>query len=334
MPDIIDESLDQGLESSPAKLLPPSWESSSLKKLVPLCSPPCNCNNNPTSTCCLKVCGRSKAFVDHEVSTPLIALCSPPCNCNNNPTSTCCLKVCGRSNAVDHQGASTSLDEASEINNTQKTLSNIGTESGESQGVQSHEPASCPCDCDNPTTPCCIKICVNLLQARLNQQLPSSSAAATGSSEENASMPETEAGAGFVGSESDDDGRRNGADLGMVALRTSSGSFLPVEAEFNLDLYASFVSTDLMHKLGLAVQHFALANEASKLTINGQSHTVVGTSTITVEAYARKMPAFEDVFYVFESSHGNVRKHTPELVFGIDHVRQAEGLIVSPNFLG
>jgi hypothetical protein len=127
--------------------------------------------------------------------------------------------------------------------------------------------------------------------------------------------------------------QRNGVGVGMVALRASEDSFLTVQAEFDLDLYASFVSTRLIQKLGLTAQVDAVSdNEKSKVAINNQPYQVVGRVSITVEAFTRKSPAFEGMFYVFEDSHDTVDEDQPELFFGIDHVRQTGGLALKADF--
>ena len=108
---------------------------------------------------------------------------------------------------------------------------------------------------------------------------------------------------------------------------------MTVQAEFDLDLYASFVSTVVVEALGLTSEVKILSkSENTKMRINNQVRQVVGAVSLTIEAYTRKSPAFESVFYVFEDGHASVNGYRPELVFGIDHVREAKGLALSPEF--
>ena len=138
-------------------------------------------------------------------------------------------------------------------------------------------------------------------------------------------MSEAEVGAGRIGVLSS-------IDVGMVSLGALTGSFLTVEAEFDLNLYPSFVSTDLVQRLGLAAHLHALSDdEASPVVINGQSYEVLGTISITVEAFTRETPAFEDMFYVFGSNNSSGEVDAPELVFEIDHVRRGGGLALKQD---
>ena len=116
-------------------------------------------------------------------------------------------------------------------------------------------------------------------------------------------------------------------DVGMVALQTVEGRHLAVDVKSDLNMYASFASKSLVQKLGLAAQVLAPANnETPVVVINEDAYQVVGTVPITVCAYTRKNIAFEDVFYVVEPSQATAAEAQSELVFGIDHVRQVEGL--------
>ena len=125
----------------------------------------------------------------------------------------------------------------------------------------------------------------------------------------------------------------SGTNGSLVALRTAAGGFLSVDAGIDLALYASFVSTDLMGKLNLTAQSHSTSDPGTlTVTINGHNHPVVGIASITVEAFTHTMPAFEDVFYVIDNSHDSEMEAAPELVFGIDHVRQGGGLAVNPSF--
>ncbi len=118
----------------------------------------------------------------------------------------------------------------------------------------------------------------------------------------------------------------------MVVIQTADGSHLAVDAKSDLRLYASFVSKNLVQKLGLSAEvHSSAINETPVVVINEGAHQVVGTVPITVQAYTRKNIAFEDVFYVIEPSKVTAAEVAPELVFGIDHVRQAEGLSLNQD---
>ncbi|KIW65769.1 hypothetical protein PV04_07996 [Phialophora macrospora] len=334
------------------RLLPPSWPALSIKPLVPA-SCPCNCNN-PTSPCCIKLCvNHSKLRVDPplsafnesqaalpelvtEPSTEQIAVgqapASCPCNCDN-PTTVCCMKICvNRLKIQVDQQLSTSTSAAPEYQQAQGVLPNPAMESDTDQAAQAQIATSCPCNCNNPRTTCCIKICVNHLKARLDQQLATSGTTAVEESQAHEPSFEKLSDASLDNAGGHIDHGYRGGDVGLVALATSTGTLLTVEAESDLNLYASFVSNDVIQKLGLTAEIHALTETGtSAVVISGQSYEVVGTVPITVEAYTRKNFTFEDLFYVIATSGESVGGEMPGLVFGIDHVRQVEGLALKPD---
>ncbi|KAJ9615623.1 hypothetical protein H2200_001698 [Cladophialophora chaetospira] len=243
-----------------------------------------------------------------EIAEPQM-LASCPCNCNN-PTTPCCIKICvHRLKAqVDQQPLPPVVESAPH----QKDIA-------EPQTL-----ASCPCNCNNPTTPCCIKLCVHRLKAQLDQQLLPPAMESTAQQGQKP-LSDTEELA---------TSRAHGADAGLVTLKTSMGTDWTVKAESDLALYASFISHSLVHDLGLASEiHPVAGNAASTVVIKDQIYQVVGTVPIAVEAYTQKNFAFGDLFYVIESSQETVGKAAPELVFGIDHVRQAGGLALKASFV-
>jgi hypothetical protein len=80
--------------------------------------------------------------------------------------------------------------------------------------------------------------------------------------------------------------------------------------------------------LGLTAEIHALTeSERPAVAIGGQGYQLVSVVPITVEAYTHKNFIFEDLFYVIAVRGESVGGDMPELVFGIDHVRQAEALL-------
>lgn len=118
---------------------------------------------------------------------------------------------------------------------------------------------------------------------------------------------------------------------GLVTLKTSTGDLIKVEAGVDLDLYASYASYSLVEELGLGTQIEPLAeNTESAIVVNSQAWDIVGTVPIVVEAYTQQNWTFQDLFYVVGAGTQSFSKAAPELVFGIDHVRQVKGLALKP----
>lgn len=121
-------------------------------------------------------------------------------------------------------------------------------------------------------------------------------------------------------------------DAGSATLKTSTGDLLKVEAGVDLDLYASYASDSLVEKLGLSTQVQPLTgNTESTIVIDGQACDILGTVPIIVEAYTEQNWTFQDLFYVLGAGSESLGKAPPELIFGIDHIRQVKGLVLKPE---
>lgn len=217
----------------------------------------------------------------------------------------------------------------------------------------------CP-DCNNPTTTCCQKICVNHSKFRIDEdtdtvvqhqelgqgelQLASDSVSEyepTGersfSSVEKQASKTAEA---DIPIKSQTDSQVNEEKtgnyyqgvVGMVALRTAAGGLLGVESKSDLTSYASFISKALVHELGLDANVQPLRDgDMLPAFVNGAYIEVVGTVAATVESFTRQSLCFRDLFYVIQVSDSSSGHTAPALTFGIDHLQQAGGLALKAN---
>jgi hypothetical protein len=184
------------------------------------------------------------------------------------------------------------------------------SEHGGDESTGSQAPDACPCNCNNPTTTCCIKICSSTLKLAQDQL----------------------ASVGGIARKFE-----KAQEIGMVELRTSTGFLLAIAAHSDVHLYASFISRQLVQRLGLSHQ-IGSTNlvGSSNLVIGGQSYPVTGAVSVRVEAFSEHNFAFEDLFYVFDvgTEIDPAQTVVPELIFGLEHIRLVEGLALNPVIFG
>lgn len=128
---------------------------------------------------------------------------------------------------------------------------------------------------------------------------------------------------------------QNQTKLGPVGIKDAKGSLVPIEAQTDLVLLASFISHDLVHSLHLE-QTFERWPAAAP-TDNRPAAVIIGTIPLTLANFTKAQLKFEDVFYVVEIMEPNGEENEdarfPEFSIGVELLRQISGLDVHPDVI-
>lgn len=122
---------------------------------------------------------------------------------------------------------------------------------------------------------------------------------------------------------------RNQTKLGPVGVEDARGSQVPIEAQTDLTLLASFISNELVQNLGLE-QNIRPYPKPGEQNVRPDA-IIVGTIPIFLANFTQEQLKIKDEFYVIDIlGSDNEQARFPDLFIGTELLRQINGLVIDP----
>jgi len=128
----------------------------------------------------------------------------------------------------------------------------------------------------------------------------------------------------------------NQTKLGRVGIENVKGSQVPIKATTDLLHLASFISSDVVDKLGLEERMYRYPPPGKQIEPTGA--IVIGSIPLFLANFTQEQLKIKDEFYVVDipddADEGDEAVGLPGLFIGLELLRQISGLAVNPAVIG